>query len=55
MDGWVKIGAFYGTSKDGEHLNPFFMGVEAFTSKSTVVVLLGRGPISFLLVTTAFD
>ena len=43
VGGWGKIGAFYGRSKDGEHLNPFFMSVGAPTSKSTVVVLLGRG------------
>ena len=32
--------------KDGGTSIPFFMGVEAFTLKSTVVVLLGRRPIS---------
>ena len=32
--------------------NPFFMGLKAFASKSTVVVLLGRGPVSTSLVTT---
>ena len=36
-----------------EHLHPFFMVVEAFASKLTVVVLLGRDPISNNQITTA--
>ena len=36
-----------------EHLNPFFMVVEVFASKLTVVVLLGRDPISNNQITTA--
>ena len=61
--GWVgRAGpgwAFYGKERSAmwrlgeEHLNPFFMDVEAFASKLTVVVLLGRDPISNNQITTA--
>ena len=50
--GGAKLGHFMASKDVLGWFNPFFMGLKAFASKSTVVVLLGRGPVSTSLVTT---